>query len=161
VRTSSLAALAEMRSMVLLLRAAEDPVMPGGLDRLPDLVATAETGGLTVQAHLAEIGEVPAVVAHTVYRIVREALTNAHRHAPAAHVRLDVSRAGDEVTVTVTNTLTRSDRDPKILDPDVVGVGIGLSSMRDRAALLGGKVTAGLDGDLWRVRATLPLRAEA
>ena len=176
VRTSSLAALTEMRSMVLLLRAAEDLVMPGGLDRLPELVATAEAGGLTVQAQLAEIGEVPAVVAHAVYRIVREALTNAGRHAPAAHVRLDVSRAGDEVTVTVTNTLTRTGPDPGrpdpgmrdavmpdagMPDPAVVGAGIGLSSMRDRAALLGGQVTAGLDGDVWRVRATLPLRTEA
>jgi hypothetical protein len=30
--------------------------------------------------------------------------------------------------------------------------------MRERATLLGGELTAGRDGDLWRFRATLPLR---
>ena len=49
VRTSSLAALEEMRSMILLLRAddalAKDPTVPGALDRLPELVEAAAVGG--------------------------------------------------------------------------------------------------------------------
>jgi signal transduction histidine kinase len=35
--------------------------------------------------------------------------------------------------------------------------GTGLVSIRERAALLGGELTAGRDGGVWRVRATLPL----
>jgi signal transduction histidine kinase len=154
VRTSSLAALEEMRSMIVLLRAAEDPVGPGGLDRVPDLVADATAAGLTVEAHLAEIRAVPVVVGHTVHRIVQEALTNARKHAPGSHVRLDVSRAGDRLSVTVTNTLTHADG----FGHAALSAGTGLPSMRERAALLGGEVTAGRDGDVWRVRAALPLR---
>ena len=154
VRTSSVAALEEMRSMIMLLRAAEDPIVPGGLDRLPELVEAATAGGLIVDADLTEITDVPVLVSHTVYRIVSEALTNARKHAPGSHVHLDVCRAGEQITVTVTNTLTH------VADfgHDALSAGTGLPSMRERATLLGGEVTAGRDGDLWRVRATLPVR---
>ena len=158
VRTSSLAALDEMRSMVMLLRAddpaARDPAAAGGLDRLPELVEAAAAGGLRVDAHTPDIPRIPVLVGHTAYRIVREALANARRHAPASHVRLDVRQEGEHVAVTVTNTLTRAD-EPAHQPP---GLGAGLASMRERAALLGGELTAGRDGDLWRVRAKLPLR---
>ena len=158
VRTSSLAALAEMRSMILLLRAddfaAKDPTLPGGLDRLSDLVDEAVTDGLRVDVRTREIPDIPVLVAHACYLIVREALTNARKHAPASDVRLEVREAGDRVTVTVTNTLTRAGG----LGHQALSSGTGLASMRERAALLGGELTASLDGDLWRVRATLPLR---
>lgn len=157
VRTSSLAGLEEMRSMIMLLRAADDPVAPGGLDRLPELVAEAADAGLTVDADLPGTGDVPVVVSHAVYRIVREALTNARKHAPGARVRVAVSTAGDAVSVTVTNTLTTAD----VLGHEALSAGTGLPSMRERAALLGGEATAGRDGDLWRVHATLPLRRAA
>jgi len=156
-RASSLAALEEMRSMILLLRAedatAKDPTLPGGLDRVPDLVEAAVAGGLRVDVHTREIPRIPVLVAHAVYRIVREALTNARKHAPASEVRLDVREAGDQVTVTVTNTLTRSEG----LGHHALSSGTGLPSMRERATLLGGELTASLDGDRWRVFATLPL----
>ncbi|MEV4276574.1 sensor histidine kinase [Actinoplanes xinjiangensis] len=157
VRTSSLAALEEMRSMILLLRADagdRDPVLPGGLDRLPDLVAAATAGGLRVGVRTADVPGIPVVVAHTVYGIVREALTNAGKHAPGSEVDLDVRRAGGRVTVTVTNTLTTASLDHRSLS-----AGTGLWSIRERAALLGGELTAGRDGDRWRVHASLPLAA--
>lgn len=157
IRTSSLAGLEEMRSMIMLLRAddpaATDPTVPGGLERLPQLVEAATNGGLRVEQHTQEIPDIPAVVAHTVYRIVREALTNAGKHAPASAVRLEVQPAGDTVTVAVTNTLTRAGG----VDHDALSSGTGLASIRERAALLGGSLTARRDGNLWRVRATLPL----
>lgn len=157
VRTSSLAALEEMRSMIMLLRAddpaAADPTLPGGLDRLPDLVDAAAAGGLRIRTQTRDIPEIPAIVAHTVYRIVREALTNAGKHAPESEVSLEVRPAGDVVTVTVTNTLTRAGA----LDHRALSSGTGLISLRERAALLGGSLTAGRDGDCFRVRAMLPL----
>ena len=156
-RTSSLAALEEMRSLIVLLRAegaeAKDPTLPGGLDRLSDLVEAAAVQGLRVDMHTREISGVPVLVTHAVYRIVREALTNARKHAPASEVRLDVCEAGDRVTVTVVNTLTR----PDDLGHHALSAGTGLTSMRERAALLGGELIANRDGDRWRVHATLPL----
>jgi signal transduction histidine kinase len=158
IRTSSLAALEEMRSMILLLRAddpaATDPTIPGGLDRLPQLVEAAAAGGLRIEMHAREIPNIPALVAHTVYRIVREALTNAGKHAPASDVRLEVRQAGGAVTVTVTNTLTRANG----IDHEALSAGSGLASIRERATLLGGELTAHRDGEVWRVRATLPLQ---
>jgi signal transduction histidine kinase len=158
VRTSSLAALEEMRSMITLLRAgdpaAEDPTLPGGLDRLPALVETAAANGLRVDVRTREMPPLPVLVAQTTYQIVREALTNAHKHAPASTVRLDVGQAGEHLTVTVANTLTRAAG----LGHASLSAGTGLTSMRERATLLGGSLTAGRDGDLWRVHASLPLR---
>ncbi|GAA0498292.1 two-component sensor histidine kinase [Paractinoplanes deccanensis] len=159
VRTSSLAALEEMRAMIMLLRdaAPADQTVPGGLDRLPALVEAAGADGLRVTASLPDLGSIPVIVAHTVYRIVHEALTNARKHAPASHVRLEVRRTGDRVDVTVTNDLTQ----PPPLDHRALSAGTGLPSMRERAALLGGSVTAGRVGSSWRVRATLPVAAAA
>jgi signal transduction histidine kinase len=154
IRTSSLAALEEMRSMILLLRAAEDPVVPGGLDRLPDLVADATAAGLTVQERVEDIPGTPALVGHGVYWIVHEALTNARKHAPASCVHLEVLGKGDRLILSVTNTLPA----PADLGHGALSAGSGLPSMRERAALLGGELTAGRDGDLWRVAATLPVR---
>ncbi|MEV4347429.1 histidine kinase [Actinoplanes sp. NPDC049596] len=155
VRTSSLAGLEEMRTMIMLLRDAPgpDPTAPGGLDRLPDLVRAATADGLKVTATLPEITGVPVVVAHTVYRIVHESLTNARKHAPTSDVRLDVRRTPAELTVTVANTLTQ----PTPLGHDALSAGTGLPSMRERATLLGGSLTAGPDGSSWRVHATLPV----
>jgi signal transduction histidine kinase len=53
----------------------------------------------------------------------------------------------------VTNTLTRAGG----LGHRALSAGTGLTSMRERAALLGGELTAGRYGDRWRVHATLPL----
>ncbi|HWS36628.1 MAG TPA: histidine kinase [Actinoplanes sp.] len=151
VRTSSLAALEEMRSMILLLRAAGEPALPGGLDRLPELVAAAD--GLQVEVRVREVPGAPAVVEHTVYGIVREALTNAAKHAPGSRVLLEVRATGDRVLVTVTNTLSGV----TAVDHEVLSAGTGLWSIRERAAVLGGELTAGPDGDVWRVAASLPL----
>jgi signal transduction histidine kinase len=157
VRTSSLEALEEMRSMITLLRngdqPAEDATLPGSLDRLPDLVEAATANGLRVDADTPGIPRVPVLVAHTAYQIVREALTNAAKHAPASDVRLQVAQIGEHLTVAVANTLTQ----PNGLGHHSLSAGTGLTSMRERAALLGGELTAGREGDLWRVRATLPL----
>jgi signal transduction histidine kinase len=142
VRTSSLAALEEMRSMILLLRddtGRKDAVLPGGL---------------RVDVRAGDVSGIPVVVAHTVYGIVREALTNAGKHAPGSEVSLDVRPAGDRIAVTVSNTLTRSD-----LDHQALSAGTGLWSIRERAALLGGELTAARDGDRWTVHASLPVVA--
>ncbi|GIF16594.1 sensor histidine kinase [Actinoplanes teichomyceticus] len=156
VRTSSLAALEEMRSMIMLLRADDatpDAALPGGLDRLPGLVAAATAGGLRVETRIREIPQVSAAVAHAVHRIVREALTNAAKHAPGSEVCLEVHPAGDAVQVTVTNAVTRAGA----VDHHALSSGAGLISIRERATLLGGELTAGPDGGHFRVRATLPL----
>ncbi len=149
VRANSVQSLAEMRAMIDLLRAEEaDPhTAPARLADLGPLLDSARAAGLevTVQAELA--GELPAVVDLTAYRIVQEALTNAVKHAAGSQTRVAVRRDGDVVVVEVTNNLTAVTSD---------GEGTGLVSMRERAAALGGTLTAGLAGGSWRVHAVLP-----
>ncbi|NUT33136.1 MAG: two-component sensor histidine kinase [Hamadaea sp.] len=157
VRTSSVAALEEMRAMILLLRAdgrgARETVAAAGLDRLPELLDAASADGLRVETDVGEVADLPALVDHAAYRIVHEAFTNVRKHAPEARVHVRVRAAGDHVTVTVANTLTSGDR----LDHRALSAGTGLATMRERAGLLGGELVAGPDRDQWVVRATLPL----
>jgi len=160
VRENSVQSLAEMKAMIDLLRAEEpdphtapvsmlDPASRSSarLADLERLLDSARAAGLqvTVQAELT--GELPAAVDLTAYRIVQEALTNAVKHAAGSQARVTVRREGDVVVVEVTNNLTVPPRAEE---------GTGLVSMRERAAALGGTLTAGLAGEGWRVHAVLP-----
>jgi len=155
VRTSSLAALEEMRTMIMLLRAdaaGDQAAVPAGLAQLAQLV---ESSGLEVSLEMQEGMGLPALVDHAAYRIVHEALTNVRKHAQRARVRIEVHTVGDHVRVTITNTLPQ----PPSLAPGPLSAGTGLVSMRERAGLLGGEVTAGREGDVWHVEACLPLHS--
>jgi signal transduction histidine kinase len=162
VRASSLAALEEMRTMIMLLRADGgaangEVVAAARLERLPELVAQARATGLDVTLDGLNPADVPALVDQAGYRIVHEALANARKHAPGCQVRVALGVADDHLVVTVTNTVTK----PAPLGHDALSAGTGLWSMAERAAHLGGEVTAGPDGQMWRVRAILPLRSPA
>jgi signal transduction histidine kinase len=154
VRESSLAALQEMRAMITLLRAGgDDAVVPAGLAQLSLALDAARAGGLEVSARVVP-PELPSVVDQAAYRIVSEALTNVRKHAPGADVRVEVGPVGDHLSLSVTNTLTVP---PVSLEDRGVSAGTGLHSMHERASIVGGTLTAGRDGDLWRVQARLPL----
>jgi signal transduction histidine kinase len=154
VRESSLAALQEMRAMITVLRrGGDDTVVPAGLAQLPQAVEAARAGGLEVTCEVTPVN-LPSVVDQAAYRIISEALTNARKYAPGARVQVDVRPAGDQLTLTVTNTLTAP---PAGVDDRGVSAGTGLAGMRERASMIGGTLTAGRDGDVWRVHARLPL----
>ncbi|GAA4683705.1 histidine kinase [Streptomyces chumphonensis] len=159
IRESSVQGLAEMRRLIGILREESDDgeelATRPTLDGLPALVAHARSGGaadgLRFALHdgPAEAGGVPAPVELAAYRVVQEALTNALKHAAPGEVSVRLERAGD-LTVTVCSPLGRA-------GPRVPGSGAGLVGMRERVELLGGTFAAGPDGDVWRVRARLPL----
>ncbi|MEV7340673.1 histidine kinase [Streptomyces sp. NPDC093544] len=90
--------------------------------------------------------------AEAVHGIMREALTNALRYAPGAAVRVVVRRADGTLELTVDNAAARG-----TVDYGGMGSGRGVAGMRERAAAVGGELTAGPvpDGG-WRVRAGLP-----
>lgn len=80
---------------------------------------------------------------------MQESLTNVLRHAgPAPRARVDVERAADAVTVTVTDTGAA----PAAPKPG----GHGLPGMRERVEAYGGTFEARATGTGWRVRARLP-----
>jgi signal transduction histidine kinase len=86
------------------------------------------------------------------YRIVQEALTNALKHAPGAHVRLGVSYEDTSVVVEVVD-------DGPGGGPSRDGTrGHGLIGMRERVELFGGTLDVGpRGGGGFGVRARLPL----
>ena len=96
-----------------------------------------------------------------VLRVVQEALTNVHKHAPGAEVSVALhagESADDEVVLVVDD---RSGSPPAADSLAATGGGYGLKGMRERAQGLGGTLSAGADGDGWRVELRLPAPAPA
>jgi len=86
-----------------------------------------------------------------VYRIVQEALSNAVKHARAEAVSLRVTQLADRVQLAVQD-------DGGGFDPDAVRAGFGLTGMRERALLAGGRLwVTSAEGGPTRVAAVLPL----
>ena len=76
----------------------------------------------------------PAELETTLYRIVQEALTNIVKHADARKTSILLVRRGGTVTAVIED-------DGKGFDPaGVREEGLGLVGMRERAALLDGRV---------------------
>jgi len=99
-----------------------------------------------------DLGSLPAAVEVAAYRIAAEAVTNAVRHARATAVRVHLSPAPDALTVRV--------RDDGVgIDPGAPR-GMGLASMRERAAELGGWCTVAPADPGTEVVAVLPVPAE-
>jgi signal transduction histidine kinase len=158
IRENSVQGLAEMRQMIDVLRGPEaepgdDPVAPG-LGEVERLVTGARAAGLAVE--LTTMGEpraLPVGVDLAGYRIVQESLTNALKHGTGT-ASVTVDYGTDEVRLTVHNPVAA----PGPLDH--LGAGAGLIGMRERAALLRGRLDAGPAADArWRVVAALPVDA--
>ncbi|MFD4317061.1 sensor histidine kinase [Streptomyces sp. NPDC058548] len=116
------------------------------------LLEASRAAGVTVRSRTAaEVDAVPGVVSREAYRILQEALTNAMKHAPGSPVDVDLDVTGEQVRLTVANPLVEE-------APRAPGTGKGLRSLRERAALLGGRATAGAASGRWTVSARLPLR---
>ena len=97
---------------------------------------------------VADLGQLPGSVEVAAYRIATEALTNVLRHAHA-----------DSATIAL--WIDDKQLQMKITDDGIVrtpwSAGIGLSSLRERAVALGGRMSAGPTEGGGEVRAALPL----
>ncbi|WP_345606094.1 sensor histidine kinase [Pseudonocardia adelaidensis] len=160
VRRDSVASLAEMRTMIGLLRAdgagdADPRTAPAGLDRLGALLESAVGTGLRIEVDDARgAADLPAAVDLAAFRIVQESLTNAAKHAPGSRVHLRLADHEGELVIEIENDLVPG-------APPGGGTGTGLLGVHERAGAVGGTVAAGADGDRWRVRAILPVPAAA
>jgi signal transduction histidine kinase len=138
VKESSRQALRDLRTTLGMLRAAGDtaPVAPAaGLDRIGELVSSAELAGLTVRSRTSgALGPLPTEIDLAAYRIVQESLTNVTRHSDATAVTVHIERKPREVRLEVADNGRAA-----ALTTD----GSGISGMRERARALGGDLTAG------------------
>jgi signal transduction histidine kinase len=158
VERSGEQSLAELRRILALLREPEqtaDSHPQPSLAELSALVTDYREAGLPVRLQV--IGEpmpLPSGVELSVYRIVQEALTNALKHA-------------DPTDVTVTLAFRDGRLELEVVDdgPPARGTattGQGIVGMRERVALLGGKLEIGQrDGGGFRVAAQLPISGGA
>ena len=128
----------KLRDLSLLLRPPQldslglEPALRGQIAML------TRNGRLRIELDVAPIGErLPATVELACFRIAQEALTNVARHAGATRARVEVGfddEAGGRVL------LLRVVDDGRGLDPARQG-GLGMLTMRERAAQLGGSVS--------------------
>lgn len=152
--------LTETQHVLTVLRSAsssgadlDDPTAPApGIEQLRGLIASYERIGLDVDARLDEIGPVSVPIGVTVYRVLQESLTNAHRHGEG-RTTVTLARAGDDLVLEVRNPRRRAPADD--LGTGRTG-GLGLVGMRERVAAAGGTVQAAADGVLFVVRVHLP-----
>jgi signal transduction histidine kinase len=151
IKQASKDVLTEMRGVLSLLREGAPRSPTAGMDRLNEL---AERSGLPVRVEVAgAVRRLPAGTDRAGYRIVQESLTNVSRHAPGAGVTVRVSYGPREFGILVED-------DGAGAAPAISGLGSGngIPGMRERAAALGGSLTAGpLPGGGFRVEAVLPL----
>ncbi|WP_330438061.1 histidine kinase [Streptomyces griseoaurantiacus] len=131
--------------------------LPSPRERLLDLVAGFRRLGGRVDAAIDDLPE--GTLADAAHGIVREALTNAARHAPGAHT-----------TVTCRYGETRTDVVVTCAAPPAgvtahgagLGGGRGRAFLRSRAREAGGTLTSGPTAEGgWEVRAALPGRTAA
>lgn len=92
----------------------------------------------------------PDSLGRTVYRIVQEGLTNAHKHAPGALVSVQVSGSADDgIDVLLRNPIGfRVSATP--------GSGLGLVGLVERAELVGGRLEHRTDGSMFVLHGWIP-----
>jgi signal transduction histidine kinase len=157
ISAASREALTEMRHVLAVLRPdrPHDLRPQPGLAALPDLADRVRAAGLPVRLELPEKTTVPPGAGLTAYRIVQEALTNALKHAGAAHASVTLARSGDTLHVSVRDDGTNLPGPPSVTAQGIVG-------MRERVALYGGTLRVGRHpAGGFEVHATLPLTEEA
>ncbi|BDM66748.1 histidine kinase [Streptomyces nigrescens] len=159
VRAQEAAEGARDRSAVESSSAVEgDPDGPG-LDDLGDLVGQSRAAGMVVELSVdGDEGEssrprYAARVERAVYRVVQEALTNVHKHAPGARARVRLAHREGELAVQVENGPCEGGA----ADAGLPSGGNGLVGMRERVTALGGVFVSGpTDTGGFRVSAVLP-----
>jgi signal transduction histidine kinase len=152
-------ALAEMRRMLDVLRAEDERAALApqpSIDELEALIELAREAGLDVELEVeGERRRVSSGVDLSAFRIVQEALSNTIKHAGAAHARVRLRFGDDEMEVDVV------DDGHGARSAGQNGRGQGLVGMRERVAMLGGRLEAGYRANGgFEVRATLPLKTE-
>jgi signal transduction histidine kinase/DNA-binding NarL/FixJ family response regulator len=155
-RESAVTALAETRRTVLGL--APSPLEGRSLAEALELELgwANRTGNLDVRLVVAGTPEpLPAGLAHQLFRIAQEALTNAVRHAGARSVRIGVLHEEGAVAVLVQD-------DGQGFSRAATAGSIGLRGMAERARLIGGTLDVdSVAGWGTRVRVRAPLGAAA
>jgi signal transduction histidine kinase len=152
-------AMTEMRQLLGVLRddAGQAPLAPAaGVRRLDALVNQLQESGQAVALRI-EGGpiDLPPGLDLAAYRIVQEALTNVLKHTDQARAEVTVRYTPSQLALRVSNSRPARTRPAKPSDQ-----AHGLLGMRERVALYGGTVSAGVEATGgFVVDVTLPIPA--
>jgi signal transduction histidine kinase len=168
IRQAARNVLGEIGGLLNVLRATDAdgagrPSAPvAGLADLAALLADFERSGLRVDQRVVGAPRpLPGAVDSVAFRVVQEALTNAHKHGAdhSALLHLDYQSAGLEITVT--NTVAAQPRAGTAAAEDSAGAGHGLLGARERVGSVAGHLTATRGpGPVFRFTAWLPTETE-
>lgn len=147
-------ALKEMRLLVYELRPPnlEKEGLLGALHQR--LSAVEQRSGVSTRLVTDAVHELPAPLEECLYRITYEALNNALKHAGATEVKVYLSMNNGAVTLEIADNGCGFQQQPQQHG------GLGLISMRERAAKLGGALQIiSAPGQGTKILVTLPLHA--
>lgn len=149
--------LGELRELLSVLRHEHGDGAPmsslPSADEVDQLVETMRASGLSVDWNDSGAPRpLSSLASLAAYRIVQEGLTNAAKHGDGSVV-LNTAWAEDGLTITIENDTAG--------EVDETGAGLGLVGMRERAAVIDGRVTAGASAGRFVVEAWLPTDGEA
>ena len=138
IKGASKEALAELRSLIEVLREGDGPAPrrpAASLAALDDIVERVRYAGLDLTTHVTGTPEpLPPGVELAAYRVVQESVTNVVRHSGADRAEVAVEHRPGRLVVTV------DDDGSGVADVGAVAEGNGIRGMRERAAALGGEV---------------------
>lgn len=150
IADSSRQALAEMRSLLSILRNDDAPptVPTPKLADIDALVEATRASGTVIEYHGLDIADdtvlehTPPATALAAYRTVQEALSNALRHAPGTTVHVELRLTSDSdnthwIDIRVSNGPRGN------LKTSETGSGLGLTGIRERIAAVGGSYESG------------------
>lgn len=150
IRRTSAVAMEELREILGVLGTSTDDEDAGTRADVERLVAASTAAGVSVVLDWSgpDLADADARLRRAVHRVVREALTNVHKHAPSARTRVSV-QVGARVRVEVVNGPSG--------EPRGGGTRRGLIGLEERVGLIGGSFRAGPVHGGFRVAADLPL----
>jgi signal transduction histidine kinase len=156
IEVASHEAIGELRVILGVLRDNRPSAAPRapapGIENIGELVQRARDAGIDVTLEIC--GQPPTRLSDAVslagYRIVQESVTNAHRHAPGAPVRVQLTFDDGRLRLCVENGADT----PATTNGTTPGVGI--VGMHERASAIGGSLHAGPTPNGFRVLAELP-----
>ncbi|QIM19548.1 hypothetical protein G7066_14940 [Leucobacter coleopterorum] len=180
IREASRLVLSEIGDLMAMLRSDNDGSVSAatspqyGLDQLDSLITQFAASGLDVTVR--REGDLTSAIAaastatdnglslqasSVTYRVIQEALTNAHKHGSDHRAHLLVAVDDHELRIVITNPFAADDPGPNpTASPTPRGAGLGLIGVRERVASVRGQVEAGPVPGGWRVAASIPLSKE-
>ncbi|GAA4124012.1 histidine kinase [Knoellia locipacati] len=156
VRANAQQSMADLRSLLAMLRQPDSPDVAAAVPSLDDVPAlideTVATGvNIVSTVQLEALARLDDTTSRSAFRIVQELLTNARRHAPGIGVRVAI-RATPELGVEIVVGNHLPSHVPVDFRP-----GSGLDGIRNRVTALGGDFRCFVDGQrVFRVAVRLP-----